>query len=70
MARSENGISGWERYPGNPIIEPSPDMWDADATYKPFAIQQEDRWMLWYNGRKEHLEQIGLAIHHGTNLNF
>jgi predicted GH43/DUF377 family glycosyl hydrolase len=70
MARSKNGIDNWERFAGNPIIMPTKDSWDESATYKPFAIQEADRWMLWYNGRNEHLEQIGLAIHQGSNLGF
>ena len=70
MARSKNGMDGWERFSGNPIIYPTPDSSDASATYKPFAIQEEDRWLLWYNGRNEHLEQIGLAVHEGTDLGF
>lgn len=70
MARSENGIDNWERYTDNPIISPTPGAWDESANYKPFAIQEKDRWMLWYNGRNQHLEQIGLVIHEGTYLNF
>ena len=70
MARSKNGIDNWERYTGNPIISPVKDTWDADACYKPFAIQEKNRWMLWYNGRRGGVEQIGLAIHKGSNLKF
>ena len=70
MARSKDGISNWERYKGNPIISPTKDTWDASATYKPFAIQEKNRWMLWYNGRNQSVEQIGLAIHQGVNLGF
>jgi len=70
MAKSKNGIDHWERYSGNPIISPTPGGWDADACYKPFAIQEENRWMLWYNGRNSSLEQIGLAIHQGADLGF
>ena len=70
MARSENGRDNWERYPGNPIISPVPDGWDASACYKPFAIQEKNRWMLWYNGRNGSVEQIGLAIHKRANLGF
>ena len=70
MARSKNGIDNWERFEGNPIISPTPDSWDADACYKPFAIQEDDRWILWYNGRREHVEQIGVAIHTGKDLGF
>ena len=70
MARSKNGINNWERYEGNPIISPTKGSWDADACYKPFVIQEENRWMLWYNGRDRSVEQIGLAIHKGVDLDF
>lgn len=69
MARSRDGISGWERFKGNPIISPG-DTWDADACYKPFAIYENNKWMLWYNGRKGRVEQIGLAYHEGEELGF
>ena len=70
MARSKDGIRNWERYKGNPIIQPSPDSWDADATYKPYAVFDGKDWLLWYNGRTGHLERIGLAIHKGADLGF
>jgi predicted GH43/DUF377 family glycosyl hydrolase len=70
MARSTNGIDNWERFAGNPIIAPTPGGWDADACYKPFAIQEDNRWILWYNGRNGSLEQIGVAFHKGADLKF
>jgi len=70
MARSKNGIDKWERFSGNPIISPTPGGWDADACYKPFAIPEKNRWMLWYNGRNKSVEQIGLAIYQGADLKF
>ncbi|HTC22676.1 MAG TPA: hypothetical protein VK859_17605 [bacterium] len=63
LARSPDGISRWQRYPGNPILSPTPGQWDGDAVYKPFALLDGSRWMLWYNGRRSPLEQIGLAFH-------
>jgi hypothetical protein len=42
----------------------------ADACYKPFAILDGGRWMLWYNGRRGDAEQIGLAVHEGEGLGF
>ena len=68
LARSKNGITNWQRHPANPIICPSGDQWDRDAVYKPFAILDNKRWLLWYNGRNGDMEQIGLAIHEGENL--
>jgi predicted GH43/DUF377 family glycosyl hydrolase len=70
MARSKNGITGWVKHAGNPIVRPTPDGWDADACYKPFAVRSHGRWMLWYNGRREHLEQIGLVTSSDETLGF
>jgi predicted GH43/DUF377 family glycosyl hydrolase len=61
LARSRNGISGWQRYPGNPILSPTPGGFDADGAYKPYVLRFKGRWMLWYNGRRGRVEQIGLA---------
>jgi len=70
LARSRDGISGWERHPANPIIVPgvADDAWDRDAVYKPYALFHAGRWMLWYNGRREGVEQIGLALYEGRDL--
>ncbi|HEY3320024.1 MAG TPA: family 43 glycosylhydrolase [Planctomycetota bacterium] len=72
IARSKTGISDWERLPSNPIISPTKDAWDHDACYKPYVIYDEKakRWLLWYNGRKGGVEQIGLAVHEGEDLGF
>jgi predicted GH43/DUF377 family glycosyl hydrolase len=70
IARSRDGITGWERHPENPIIAPSRGQWDGDACYKPFVIFDGARWLLWYNGRKGGPEQIGLATHEGEDLGF
>lgn len=72
IARSKNGLDHWERLPGNPIISPDPGKWDGDACYKPFAIfdSKQSQWKLWYNGRKGHVEQIGMAVHDGEDLGF
>jgi predicted GH43/DUF377 family glycosyl hydrolase len=70
IARSRDGITNWQRLPANPIIRPTANGWDHDAVYKPSAIFDGRRWMLWYNGRHEHVEQIGLAIHDGEDLGF
>ena len=73
MARSKDGITGWERHPENPIIVGGrAGSWDCEAAYKPFAIYEEenDRWILWYNGRRAFVEQIGVAFHDGEDLGF
>ena len=70
LARSKDGITGWQRHPANPIIRPGKGRWDADAVYKPYAIFDGKRWLLWYNGRRGGVEQIGVAIHDGDGLGF
>ncbi len=70
VARSENGVTGWERSPINPLILPEKGRWDGDACYKPTAVwnEEENKWMLWYNGRTEDREYIGLAEYEGRDL--
>ena len=70
IARSKDGVTRWQRLPANPIISPSAGQWDADACYKPFAIFDGAKWLLWYNGRHADREQIGVAIHEGRDLGF
>ncbi len=70
LARSRDGITGWQRHPTNPIIRPGKGQWDADAVYKPYAIFDGTRWLLRYNGRRGGVEQIGVAIHEGEDLGF
>jgi len=69
MARSKDGISGWERFKDNPIIKPGMG-WDSSAVYKPYAVLDKNRWLLYYNGRRNGHEQIGIAIHQGKDLGF
>jgi len=70
VARSRDGISKWERLPQNPIVHSGTGKWDNDACYKPYAIFDGSKWLLWYNGRKGALEQIGVVIHEGEDLGF
>jgi predicted GH43/DUF377 family glycosyl hydrolase len=70
MALSSDGISGWKRHAANPILRPGMDKWDHDSCYKPFAVFDGQKWLLWYNGRRGGVEQIGLATHDGEDLGF
>jgi beta-xylosidase len=69
-ARSRDGVGGWQRHPANPLIRPGKGKWDEDAVYKPYAVFDGRQWLLWYNGRKGGVEQIGLALHQGEELGF
>ncbi len=62
LCRSRTGVDGWEQYPGNPIVSPDEGSWDHDACYKPAVCPANGGFLLWYNGRKESSEQIGLAV--------
>ena len=64
VARSDNGITGWKKYEGNPIVSPDKGMWDEDACYKPSFLWNEEtkQWMLWYNGRRKTDEFIGAVF--------
>jgi hypothetical protein len=68
MARSRDGITNWERYPDNPLIQPDAGAWDSSACYKPSVLLDGSQWKLWYNGRSGGLEQIGLATHNLLDL--
>ncbi len=75
LARSRDGLTGWQRHPANPIVRAGlahdgKDDWDFDACYKPCAIFDGTKWLLWYNGRHGGLEQIGVAMHDGEELGF
>lgn len=72
LARSADGIAGWEKHPQNPIIRRGSGWgsWDRDSVYKPFAVLDGDRWLLWYNGRRAGFEQIGVAFHEGRRPGF
>lgn len=73
MARSKDGITNWERHQDNPIIVGGrAGGWDCEAVYKPYVIYEKkyDRWIMWYNGRRAYVEQIGVAFHEGEDLEF
>lgn len=63
FAQSKDGISDWKRSALNPLISPSRGKWDAHAVYKPAYLfnEREQKSYLWYNGRKDTEEYIGLA---------
>lgn len=70
LARSRDGVTDWQRHWANPIVRPGANRWDHDACYKPYAIFDGDKWLLWYNGRHGGLEQIGVVLHKGEDLGF
>ncbi len=63
-AESYDGGYTWNSKGLNPLISPTKDGWDAHSIYKPTVVKDEtsDSLYLWYNGRKNRNEYIGLAI--------
>lgn len=41
-----------------------------DACYKPFVLFDGNQWLLWYNGRHDTIEQIGLVTNVDADLGF
>ncbi len=60
-ATSEDGIH-WNREDNNLLIAPSKDKFDSDACYKPAVVEHDGKKYMWYNGRHNNDEYIGLAI--------
>ena len=67
-AISPDGITRWKRLKQNPLVEPTPGAWDSTAVYKPSVTMENDRWRLWYNGRTDTREYIGMVEHQGLDL--
>ncbi len=59
-ATSDDGIR-WNRQDNNYCLSPSADAWDADAVYKPTVAIWNGEQYIWYNGRRENNEYIGMA---------
>lgn len=63
LAYSENGENNWTDDRNNPILSPAKNQWDGHSVYKPTLCVDKKRkkLLLWYNGRVDHNERIGLA---------
>ena len=68
LARSKDGITGWERHPDNPIIAGTDGMWNFAGVCKVAVIKEQDGYKLWYNGCNSYGEHVGFAVHKGHNL--
>ena len=75
LARSRDGMSGWQYHPDNPLIAPDEGAWDSVSIYKPYVLRTGDRWMMWYNGAMYDepiwvFEQIGVACLDAPDFGF
>lgn len=64
IAYSEDGINNWEYDENNPVLAPTKGSWDRHSVYKPTLCinPKTNNLMIWYNGRFNHQEYIGVAI--------
>ncbi len=64
VAVSNNGITNWTRSSLNPLISSKKNTFNSNSCYKPCVYWNEknERWMLWYNGRRKSSEYIGCAL--------
>src|SRR5208283_3311071 len=63
VARSRDGIANWQRNPRNPIIRPRQGAFDQGACYKPYAVFDGPRLVVWYKGPHGWLGPVALAMH-------
>ena len=68
LARSRDGVTGWERHPDNPILAGTDGLWDWKGTCKASVLRDEHGYQMWYNGSNQYGEQVGYAYHRGLDL--
>ena len=68
LARSRDGITGWERHPDNPIIAGDDGTWDHMGICKVSVLEEDDGYRIWFNGAGRFLEELGVATHKGFDL--
>lgn len=71
VATSINGITNWEIYENNPIVNiGKSNSWNQHACYKPTVLYDEksNTWRIWYNGRSYSNEYIGMSSFEGDFL--
>ena len=68
FAKSNDGIN-WIKS-DNPLICPEKEKWNRDSCYKPayFFDKENNRSIIFFNGRKNGIERIGYALYEGNFL--
>ncbi len=70
VARSRDGITGWQRHPSNPISAGKDGNWDWLGTKKVCVLRQPQGYQMWYTGNTRESQQLGIAWHPGFSLDF
>ncbi len=60
LATSTDGITQWTKHPQNPVLSPSPGMWDGQKVEASSVKLIGDSLWMWYSGNGSFL-QMGLA---------
>ncbi len=58
---TSSDLTKWKKYAENPILDVSPDSWDAISASRAFPFVEENRITLFYSGRRNYFYQIGQA---------
>lgn len=61
LATSPNGLD-WTKYPGNPIMTPTPGAWDANSVRVPMVWKENGAYHMMYTGLGSGGYQIGYAV--------
>lgn len=62
VAISEDGGFAWKDIFSQPVLGPSKSKWDGHAVYKPTLYLEGDKMTIWYNGRFNTDERIGMSF--------
>ena len=70
MARSRNGIDGWQRHPSNPVYSATDGTWDWIGARGPCVLNDNGKLRMWYSGKDRRSRAIGLLERETVSLDF
>lgn len=70
LARSRDGVTGWERHPSNPIYAGTDGGWDWLGVRGPCVLAEEGQLRMWYTGLDRGVRTLGVLTHPGEALAF
>ncbi len=70
LARSKDGVTGWERHPSNPVYAGTDGAWDWLGARGPSVMVDGDTVKMWYTGLNRLGRSIWMLEHPGAGLAF
>jgi hypothetical protein len=67
LATSHDGVTGWIKYGGNPVLRPSPGAWDASASNVGAVMVRGNTIHFWYDGWHSPASTYLIRIGHATS---